>query len=214
MPAPPKSRRLGILTTLAVLVILVGGGIGVAVALHKSGPPSCPGCGSNNTVGDPLREAATFTSTDAHFAVDYPSGWSIVSQSGNGVTLHTSVTRNGKVLIEGVFIVQSDSSTTDTSALIDKGKQLAQSAGFSDLKDAGAIRGAHIGDTDGDGRSFTGTLTGGGGSRQNAAIAIVAASKNGLGVVVVGGDPADSAGSSSPLEGDIFDYVLTEFRWP
>lgn len=212
-PARQASRGLLVLTCVLVALILAGGGVGVGVVLHRNSPPSCPGCGGSSVSGDPLSEAATYTSPDLKFSVDYPDSWQITAQAGDGVSLHTSVSARGQLLAEGVVIVKGDRSTTDTAALIDKGKSLVPSS-FKDLQDAGPIRGAHIADADGDGRLFTATFTGSDGNTQKGAVAIVAASKGGLGVVVVAGDGVGDQGGSTPLESSSYDYVLTEFRWP
>jgi hypothetical protein len=208
----PRRSSLIVIAAIAVIVA-AGGATGISLALRKSAsntPAACPpSCGAAAVSGDPLAEANTYTSSADHFTVDYPAGWSVADQSAHSVSLRTKETRQGTLLVEGFLAVEGVPGTTDLDALINAGRQLLPS-GVQDLTASGDVRGAHIDGVDGKGQRFTATDGG-----SPAAVVIVAAHSGGLGVVMVGEDPVDGADTSAPpVEGDIFDYVLTEFRWP
>ena len=76
------------------------------------------------------------------------------------------------------------------------------------------LKGAHIGDQDGVGAVYSANLIGASQTATKVRFAVIAASRNGVTVVIFAVDPADPKSSPNGMpEGQAFDYLCTEFSW-
>ena len=154
----------------------------------------------------PLTEPATFTSSAFKFQVDYSSDWAVRSQDANGISLGTKL---GTVDVIGMKGGQPLAQVMQTmvSAL--------PTAKWQDVLQVSDVKGAHIGDQDGIGAVYSANLVGSNATAAKVRFAVIVATQRGVTVAVFAVDPADAKSSPHGMpEGQQFDYLCQEFRWP
>jgi hypothetical protein len=76
------------------------------------------------------------------------------------------------------------------------------------------LKGAHLGDQDGVGSVYAANLVGASQTTTKVRFAVIAASRGNVTVVVFAVGPADPKSSPNGMpEGQLFDYLCTEFSW-
>jgi hypothetical protein len=76
------------------------------------------------------------------------------------------------------------------------------------------LKGAHLGGQNGLGAIYSANLVGSNTTATKVRFAVVAATRNGVTVVMFAVDPADTKDFASGMpEGQLFDYMCTVFRW-
>jgi hypothetical protein len=195
----------------AVAVVLVG----VLAALvtwifHPHSKPPCtidcppPELPASVATAPLMAEQQTFTSSDFGFQVDYTDDWKLKRSSGSGALFST---RYGELEVVGLR-------TSSTALqLIEQRIGKFDSADLPDLREVGAIRGAHIGSIEGEGELYSATFTPSSGSGRSllVRIAIVVARKGDTTVLATALVPYDQ--KAGRVLADDVDYAMTEFRW-
>lgn len=213
-PAPPpgypaaRPAKLGPVLVagglIAVLIVagLVAGGIAVSRIARSGGASQCTtNCPPKFVT--PLPEQASFTSTAYRFQVNYSSRWTVRDQNAAGITLGT---RLGTVQVTGSKATSPDQAIQATIAALPSSK-------WQSVTLAGTLRGAHLGEVNGAGAVYSANLVGTSQAATKVRIAVVAATKGGVTVVVFASDPADAKQPNGFPEGQEVDYLCTEFVW-
>ena len=212
-PAPPayptagQARLGGILIAGGLILVLLIVGLvvgGIAVSqIGRGGPTTCTVNCPPKFVA-PLPEQASFTSTAYKFQVNYSSRWTVRDQNAAGVTLGTRV---GLVQVIGSKGPSPEQALQATISALPTSK-------WQDVTPLHGLRGARIGDVDGVGEIYSANLVGSSQTAAKVRIAVIAAAKGGVTVVVLASDPADPKGSPNGFpEGQEVDYLCTEFVW-
>ena len=206
--AAPRQQRLapaliagGLVVVLIVAAVVVGG---IAAAQFASGThsPCVSNCAPKFVT--PLAEQASFRSSAFKFQVNYMSGWTVRAQDAYGVTLATRV---GSVQVVGASGGSPDKTLQATVSAL-------PSTRFQDVTQVSVLRGAHLGDQDGVGAVYSANLIASSQTAQKVRIAVIAASRGGVTVVVLAVNPADPKNSPNGMpEGQDIDYMCTEFVW-
>jgi zinc ribbon protein len=191
----------GLVLILIVVAVVVGG---IAIAQFAGGKlaPCTQNCAPK--IVTPLPEEASYRSSAYSYQVNYSSAWTVRDQSATGVTLGTKV---GLVQVVG-----SRGGTPDSAAqgLISS----LPSAKWQDVTLVSGLRGAHLADQDGVGAVYSANLIGASQTATKVRFAVIAASRNGVTVVVFAVNPADPKSSPNGMpEAQAFDYLCTEFSW-
>ena len=212
-PAPPayptagQARLGGVLIAGGLILVLLVVGLvvgGIAVSqIGRGGPTTCTVNCPPKFVA-PLPEQASFTSTAYKFQVNYSSRWTVRDQNAAGVTLGTRV---GLVQVTGSKGPSPEQALQATISALPTSK-------WQDVTPLHGLRGARIGDVDGVGEIYSANLVGSSQTAAKVRIAVIAAAKGGVTVVVLASDPADPKGSPNGFpEGQEVDYLCTEFVW-
>jgi hypothetical protein len=152
----------------------------------------------------PLPAEATYHSATLHFTVNYFSEWTVRSQSTSGVELGTKL---GTVAFTGTSGGQADQALQSTVSGL-------PSANFQAVTLIANLKGAHLGDQDGVGQVYSANLVGSSQTATKIRFAVVAATRGGVTVVMLAVNPADPKNFANGIpEGQLFDYVCTEFAW-
>jgi hypothetical protein len=191
----------GLLLILAVAVVAV---TAFAVSRVIGTHPTCSAnCGPKQIA--PLPEANTYHSSAFGFEVDYSSNWTVLSQDAGGVSLKTSY---------GVLEVVGSKSGQSTAQLIDNRLAALPSSKWQSVTRVTDLKGAHIGDQDGQGAIYSANLIGSGATATKVRFAVIAATRGGVSVVIFALDPAAPQDFTNGIpEGEAFDYLCQEFRW-
>lgn len=209
-PARPKSsaaRGCLILGSVVLAVVLIAAAVLTAVAIALT-QPSKPTCTINCGPTQALVETGpnTYRNPTFKYEVDYPSTWNLASQDSTGATFETR--------LKGIFVVAGEKAGRSESDLIQAMVDNLPSTYWQSIQPIGAIRGAHVGYQAGTGQYFSANFQPKGGQAVKARLAVIAATRNGVSVVAMGIDPADTKNSPSGIpEGSTMDYVLSQFRW-
>lgn len=213
-PAPPppypgqRHTRLapaliagGLVAVLLFAAIVVG--LIAASQLTGGGHSTCiSNCGPK--VITPLAEEATFHSSTYHFTVNYFSDLSVRSQSASGIELGTKM---GTVTFAGSSGSQPDQAVQSVVSSLPTSSYQAVTL-VSDVK------GAHLGDQDGVGSVYSANFLGTSQTATKIRFAVIAATHNGVTVVMLAIGPADVKNFPYGMpEGQLFDYLCTEFSW-
>ena len=191
----------GLVLILVVVAVVVGG---IAIAQFAGGKLSTCTQNCAPKIVTPLPEEASYRSSAYSYQVNYSSAWTVRDESATGVTLGTKV---GLVQVIG-----SRGGTPDSAAqaLISS----LPSAKWQDVTLVGGLRGAHLADQDGVGAVYSANLIGASQTATKVRFAVIAASRNGVTVVVFAVNPADPKSSPHGMpEAQAFDYLCTEFSW-
>jgi hypothetical protein len=191
----------GLLVLLAVVTVVVS-----AFAVSRFAGGSHAACTANCAPKfvTPLQEAATYRSSAFNYQVNYNSDWTIRTQDANGVTLGTKI---GSVQVTGTRGGRADQALQSTVSALPTGT-------WQDVTLVSNLKGAHVGDQDGVGSVYSANLIGASSAATKVRFAVIAASRNGVTVVVFAVNPADTKNSPSGMpEGAEFDYLCTEFVW-
>ena len=191
----------GLLIILSVVTV-AGTAFAVSQVLgtHK---PCTQNCGAR--IVTPLPAPASYKSSAFGFQVDYNPNWTVRNQDAQSVALATKM---GQLSVVGAKsgqpldqVMQSAVSALPTS-------QWQDVAHVSDLK------GAHIGDQDGVGAVYSANLVGSNATATPVRFILIAATKNGVTVVIFGADPADTKDYPNGIpEGEAFDALCQQFQW-
>lgn len=188
-------------SAIAALVIVITAV--VVLARPQPGPvcgASCPPPG-----GPPLAAPHTFTSTASGWSVDYTDDFKLTGSDASSISLDA-----GGCPFEVFTAASGDPRQVIDSTLSAK----YPSAKFGTPAPKFDVRGAHIGDQPATGEIYDATVSPQQGGSQDVRIAVIAATRDGVTVVADGYCVDDPKVSLYELaNGEIFDYVLTEFRW-
>ena len=198
---------------VAFLAVALAGGVAAVVtwALHPSPKPPCtidcppPGADLKAAVS-PLRERNSFTSSQFHFTVEYPSGWSVQHTGSTGALFATP---------DGLLEFGGFSGSQSAGTLIAQRVAKFDPNRLPDVRALGPLHGAHIGSREGTGTLYAATYVppSGGGSSLLVRIGIIAATRGNLTVLATVVLPYDQSSGTLTGARDV-DYGLTEFRWP
>ena len=211
-PPPPyqtaRQTRLApamIAGGLVLVLIAVATVVGViASAQFVSGNHQACTSNCNPKLITPLPEAATYRSSAYRFQVNYFSPWTVRSETASGITLGTKL---GTVQVTGMSGGQPEQVLQSTVSAL-------PSANFQDVTLVNNLKGAHIGDQDGVGAVYSANLLGSSQTVTKIRFAVIAAMRNGVTVEVLAVNPADPKSSPNGMpEGQLFDYLCTEFVW-
>ena len=211
--APPRAGRIGgdrttqIAVAIGLLSVLVVVTVAVSALAIRSGEGSHHNCTSNCNpkIVTPLPASATYTSSEFKYSVDYSKGWTVESQDSAGIVL---VTHIGSVSVAG----SRGSQPLDQVILGVVGA--LPSAKWQSVTRVSDLKGAHLAEQSGLGAVYSANLVGSNSTAVKVRFAVIAASKNGVTVVMFAVDPADPQHFANGMaEGQLFDYMCTVFRW-
>jgi hypothetical protein len=192
---------------IAVLIVagLVVGGIAVAQFARTGGGHSTCTANCPPKFGTPLPERASFTSTAFGFTVNYSSRWTVRDQGPERVAIGT---RLGEIDVTGSRGGSPNQALQATVAGLPTAK-------WQDVSPVTpSLPGAHLGDVRGVGAVYAANLVGASQTAAKVRVAVIAATKGGVTVVVMAVDPADTKGSPNGFpEAQLVDYLCTEFLW-
>jgi hypothetical protein len=190
---------------LVLVLIVVATVVGVIAAAQFVGGQRAA-CTSNcqPKLITPLPEVATYRSSLYRFQVNYFSGWTVRSQDAAGITLGTHL---GTVEVTGANGGRPDQVLQSTVAAL-------PTSSFQNVTLVAALKGAHLGDQDGAGAVYSANLLGSSQTVTKIRFAVIVASHGGVTVVVFAVNPADPKSFPNGMpEGQLFDYLCTEFVW-
>lgn len=190
---------------LVVILIVVATVVGViAAAQFASGNHSTCTSNCSPKLITPLPEGASYRSSTYRFQVNYFSAWTVRAQDATGVTLGTHL---GTVDVKGTRGGQPDQVLQSTVSAL-------PTSTFQGVTLVSNLKGAHIGDQDGVGAVYSANLVGTSQTATKIRFAVIVASRAGVTVVVFAVNPADPKNSPNGMpEGQLFDYLCTEFVW-
>lgn len=189
-----------------VLVLIVVATVVGAFAASQLASGSHSTCTSNCSpkLITPLPEEATYHSSAYHFTVNYFSEWTVRAQSESGIQLGTHL---GTVTVAGSSGGQAADALQSTVAGL-------PSANFQAVTLVANVKGAHLGDQDGLGAVYSANLLGASQTATKIRFAVIAATRGGVTVVMLAINPADPKNYPNGMaEGQLFDYMCTEFAW-
>lgn len=214
-PSAPPRRQTGLRRISGAQVAVAGGLLLILAAVtvglsalavsqvlgnHKTCTANC-----GARIVTPLPAPATFKSSSFGYEVDYNPTWTIRSQSSDGVTIATKL---------GLVQVAGTKSSAPLAQVLQSAVTALPSSTWQDVAHITDVKGAHIGDQDGTGAVYSANLVGANATAAKVRFFVVAASKNGVTVVILGVDPADPKNYPNGIpEGQEFDDLLQEFRW-
>jgi len=193
----------GVIAILTIAVVAIS-----VIALSRAIGGTHPVCTSNcgPQVIDPLPEANTFHSNAFGYEVDYSSNWKVRTQDGNDISLSTRY---------GILTVVGSKAGPALSQLIDSTVAGLPSSKWQSVTKVTDLKGAHIGVQDGQGAIYSANLIGSGTTATPVRFAVVAGTRGGASVVIFALDPSDTKNFTYGIpEGQSFDYLFQEFRWP
>jgi hypothetical protein len=191
----------GLLVLLSIVTVVVSA---IAVSRFASGSHSTCTANCAPKFVTPLPEGATYRSSAFNFQVNYNSQWTVRAQDAGGVTLATKI---GSVQVVGT---RGGSSAQALQAAI----SALPTGTWQDVTLVSNLKGAHVGDQDGTGAVYSANLIDASSAAVNVRLAFIAATRNGVTVVIFAVNPADTKHSPSGMpEGAQFDYLCTEFVW-
>lgn len=211
--AAPRAGRIGgdrttqIAVAIGLLAVLVVVTVAVSALAIRTAEGSHHNCTSNCNpkIVTPLPASATYTSTEFKYSVDYSQSWTVESQDNAGIVL---VTHIGSVSVAG----SRGSQPLDQVILGVVGA--LPSAKWQSVTRVSDLKGAHLAEQTGLGAVYSANLIGSNSTAVKVRFAVIAASKNGVTVVMFAVDPADPQHFANGMpEGQLFDYMCTVFRW-
>jgi zinc ribbon protein len=211
--ARPRAGRIGgdrttqIAVAIGLLSVLVVVTVAVSALAIRSAEGSHHNCTSNCNpkIVTPLPASATYTSSEFKYSVDYSQSWKVDSQDSAGIVL---ATRLGSVSVVG----SKGSHPLDQVILGVVGA--LPSATWQSVTRVSDLKGAHLAEKNGLGAVYSANLVGSNSTATKVRFAVIAASKNGVTVVMFAVDPADPQHFANGMpEGQLFDYMCTVFRW-
>lgn len=204
-PRPRLSRvLLTIGLALVLLFFMVVFAIAALIFAVARYHPCISRCGPR--VSNVMPATASFMSSGSGFQVDYPVDWTIDSKDADSVSFTTYT---------GVLSVHAQKAGRTDEQLVQDAVGRLSSARWQGLQPVGPIRGARVGFQDGKGTLYSANYVPAGGQAVKTRIAVIAATRAGLSVIVVALAESHTADVPSGLrEAEVFDYVLSQFRWP
>ena len=209
-PAPGRISRdhtTQIAVAMGLVFVLILGAVVVsAVALvNNTGKHSVCTQNCGPKTGTALPAEATFTSTTYGFQVDYDASWTVQNKSGDTLQLGTDA---------GGVAVMGQRATQPLDQVISTFVDGLPSATYQDVQQISDLKGAHLGDQNGVGAIYSANFINSNASAVKVRFAVIAASKNGVTVLMFALNQADTQNFPSGIpEGQKFDYMCTTFRW-
>ncbi|MDQ6880433.1 MAG: zinc ribbon domain-containing protein [Candidatus Dormibacteraeota bacterium] len=191
----------GLVLILAIAIVAVSAfAVSRAFGTHSTCTANC-----SPKFVTPLSEPTTYVSSAFKFEVDYNSAWKVQTENADGVSLSTHI---GRLDVVGSKAVPS------LGQLIDSTVSALPSSKWQGVTKVSDLKGAHIGDQDGVGAIYAANLVGSSATAIKVRFAVIAATRNGVSVLMFAVDPADTKGYPNGIpEGQEFDYLCQEFRW-
>jgi len=211
--AQPRAGRIGgdrttqIAVAVGLLSVLIVVTVAVSALAIRGAEGSHHNCTSNCNpkIVTPLPASATYTSSEFKYSVDYSQRWTVVSQDDAGIMLATQI---GSVSVAG----SKGSQPLDQVILGVVGA--LPSAKWQSVTRVSDLKGAHLAEQVGLGAVYSANLVGSNSTAVKVRFAVIAASKNGVTVVMFAVNPADPQHFANGMpEGQLFDYMCTVFRW-
>lgn len=191
----------GLLALLAIVTVVVSA---FAVSRFVGGTHSACTANCAPKIVTPLPEGAAYRSSAFKFQVNYSSRWTVRAQDADGVTLGTRI---GSVQVVGSRGGTAARALQSTVSALPTGT-------WQDVTLVANLKGAHVGDQDGQGAVYSANFIGASSAAVSVRFAVIAATRNGVTVVVFAVNPADAKSSPNGMpEGAEFDYLCTEFVW-
>jgi hypothetical protein len=185
-----------VIATAAISIFAMVRGIGT----HSTCTTNC-----GPKLATPLPESNTFRSITFNYEVDYSSAWKVRSQDASGISFGTRI---------GTINIAGSSSGDSLSQLIQHTVSALPSSSWQGVSKVSDLKGAHIGDQNGQGAIYSANLITSGGTSTKIRFAVIAATRGDVSVVIFAADPADTKNFPNGMsEGQAFDYLLQEFRW-
>lgn len=206
--APLQRHRLapviiagGLVLTLIVVATIVG--VIAAGQLTAGNRSTCTSNCSPKLI-TPLPEEASYFSSTYHFTVNYFSAWTVRAKTASSIELGTKI---GTVTFTGTSGSHPDQALQSAVSGL-------PAADFQDVKLVANVKGAHLADEDGVGQVYSANLFGTSQTVTKIRFAVIAATRGGVTVVMLAINPADPKNSPNGMpEGQLFDYMCTEFAW-
>lgn len=192
---------VGLIAILAVVTVVIS-----AYAVSRFSGGSRQTCTVNCApkIVTPLVEGPVYLSSAFGYQLNYSSRWKVRSQDADGITIGTTV---------GELTVTGARGGTPAQALQSTVTSLP-TASWQNVTLVSNLKGAHLGDQDGVGAVYSANRIGSTSTAAAVRFAVIAATKNGVTVVMFAVNPADPKNSPNGMpEGQLFDYVCTEFLW-
>ena len=191
----------GLVVALIAVALIVGG---IAASQFANGSHSTCISNCSPKLITPLPEEASFHSTAYHFTVNYFSDLNVRAQDASSIELGTKV---GTVTIAG-------SSGGSPQHALDSLVAGLPTSTFQDVTLVANVKGAHLGDQDGLGSVYSANFFGSTQTATKVRVAVIAATRNGVTVTMLAINPADVKNFPNGMpEGQLFDYLCTEFSW-
>lgn len=192
----------GLLAILAIVTVAVSI-FAVSHALGGNHSTCTVNCAPK--IVTPLPESATYRSAAFGFEVDYSSVWTVRSQDANGISLGTKV---------GLVSVTGTKGGLPLSQVLGSTVSALPTAQWQDVAQVSDLKGAHIGDQDGVGAVYSANLIGTNSTSAQVRFAVMVAARGGVTIVIFAAGPEDPKNSPHGMpEGQLFDYMCSEFRW-
>lgn len=193
----------GLLLILAVATVSVSA---LAVSRAIGGAHSTCTANCSPKIVTPLLEPNTYRSAAFNFEVDYSSDWKVRGQDAYGISLGTKF---------GRLDVIGSRSQLSLNQLIDGTVSALPTSTWQGVSRVSDLKGAHIGDQDGLGAVYSANLVGSSATATKVRFAVIAATRSAISVVIFALDPAAPKTYPNGMpEGQDFDYLCQEFRWP
>jgi len=211
--APPRAGRIGtdrttqIAVAIGLIAILIIATVVVSALAIRNAEGTHQPCTSNCSpkIVTPLPASATFKSSAFKFEVDYSADWTVEDQSNAGIALSTDM---GSVSVVG------SKSSGSLDQVIQGVVGALPTATWQSVTLVGDLKGAHLGEQNGLGAIYSANLVGSNSTASKVRFAVIAATKNGVTVVMFAVDPADPQHFANGMpEGQLFDYMCAVFRW-
>jgi hypothetical protein len=191
----------GLLIILSVVTVAVSSfAVSQVLGTNK---PCTSNCGAR--IVTPLPAPASFKSSAFGFLVDYNPNWTVRNQDAQSITLATKL---GLLSVVGAKPGQPlDQAMQSTVSALPTSQ-------WQDVVHVSDLKGAHIGDQDGSGAVYSANLVASNATAAKVRFVIIAATRNGVTVVVFGVNPADLKNYPNGIpEGEEFDAICQQFQW-
>ncbi len=211
-PAQPQStmRRysgtqiavaVGLLAILSVVTIgLSAFAVSQVIGNHSTCTSNC-----GPRIVTPLAAPATYRSSAFGYQVDYDPTWTVRSQDAQGVSLATKL---------GLLQVAGSKSGQPLDQVVQAVISALPSSTWQSVAHVNDLKGAHIGDQDGIGVVYSANLIASNGAATKVRFFVIAATKGGTTVAMLGVNPADPKNYPNGIpEGEEFDAVCQQFQW-
>jgi hypothetical protein len=191
----------GLLIILSVVTVAVSSFAASQVLGTRK--PCTSNCGAR--IVTPLPAPASYKSIAFGFEVDYNPNWTVRNQDAQSVTLATKL---------GLLSVAGAKSGQPLDQVMQSTVSALPTSQWQDVAHVSDLKGAHIGDQDGAGAVYSANLVGSNATAAKVRFVIIAATKNGVTVVIFGANTADLKNYPTGIpEGEQFDALCQQFQW-
>lgn len=195
--------------TIAVVLIAIVAVVTVAISAYAvsrftggSRTPCVANCAPK--IATPLPEGATYRSSAFGYQLNYSSRWTVRSQDASGITIGTKI---GSLQVTGMHAGDNAQVLQSTVSSLPTGT-------WQSVTLVSNLKGAHLGEQDGLGSVYSANLIGASSTATPVRFAVIVATRGTVTVVMLAVDAADPKSSPNGMpEGQLFDYVCTEFVW-